>query len=143
MLNNPSRIAVYSVVLLLGILGAISDLILNCWAKNQRLSWLLAAYGAWLVVATLLGILLRWGYFNFGSAVVLFVLVNCAVVLLIDYKYFLTRLSVWSCAGIVLAIAAVVCMEIGRSGQRLRGDIPTISSRTDNPDAADQATPKR
>ncbi len=110
----PHRLAVYGVVILAGLLGAASDAILNQWAKTGKLAWLLAAYGAWLAVATLLGIVLRWGYFGFGAAVVLFLLVNTVAALALDYTLFAGRLSPWSWLGIALAVAAMVCIEMGR-----------------------------
>ena len=67
--DNPNRLAVYAVLVFAGLLGAASDAVLNQWAKTGRLAWLLGAYVLWLVVATLLGLILRWGYFGFGAAV--------------------------------------------------------------------------
>jgi hypothetical protein len=109
-----NRMAVYGLVVVVGAIGAISDAILNQWAKTGKLSWLLAAYASWLVVATLLGITLRWGYFSFGAAVVLFLLVNSVGALVLDHVLFSGRLSAWSWVGIGLALAAIVCIELGR-----------------------------
>ena len=110
--NN--RIAVYGLVIVVGAFGAISDAILNQWARTGRVSWLLAAYASWLIVATLLGIILRWGYFGFGAAVVLFLLVNSIGALILDHVLFSGRMSVWSWIGIGLALAAIMCIELGR-----------------------------
>lgn len=124
--DGPSRVAVYSVLVAVGALGAISDAVLNQWAKTGRLSWLLAAYASWLVVATLLGIILRWGYFSFGAGVVLFLLVNSVGALVLDYLLFSGRLTAWGWVGVGLAVAAIVCIELGRVHQ----------SPTSGPDAA-------
>lgn len=109
-----NRAAVYGVLVAVGVLGAISDAVLNQWAKTGRLSWLLAAYASWLVVATLLGIILRWGYFSFGTAVVLFLLVNSVGALALDYLLFSGRPTAWGWVGMGLAVAALVCIELGR-----------------------------
>ena len=111
---GPNRIMVYGLVIAVGGLGAISDAILNQWARTGRLSWLLATYAAWVTVATLLGFILRWGYFSFGAAVVLFLLVNSLAALILDYQLFAGRLSLLSWVGVGLAIAAIFCIELGR-----------------------------
>ena len=41
---DPDRVLVYSVLIAVGTLGAISDAILNQWARTGRISWLLMAY---------------------------------------------------------------------------------------------------
>jgi drug/metabolite transporter (DMT)-like permease len=96
-------------------LGAISDAILNLWAKTNQTMWLLAAYGSWIVVATLLGFILKWQYFTFGGAVVLFLLVNSAGAVLLDYQLFGEKMTGWQWTGISLAIVAMCCIEIGRA----------------------------
>jgi len=112
--DSPNRVAVYAVLVAAGLLGAGSDALLNQWAKTGRLAWLLSAYGAWLLVATLLGLILRWGYFGFGAAVVLFLLVNSLGALVLDRALFAGRLSAWGWVGVGLAVAAIVCIEMGR-----------------------------
>jgi drug/metabolite transporter (DMT)-like permease len=114
---GSDRIAVYGVLVVIGALGAISDALLNQWARTGRLSWLLAAYVSWLTVATLLGFVLRWGYFSFGAAVVLFLLVNTVAALALDYLLFSGRVTAWGWIGIGLAVAAIACMELGRVHQ--------------------------
>lgn len=109
-----SRLAIYALLILAGMLGAISDVVLNQWARTGRTSWLIAAYVSWLVVATVVGIMLRLGYFGFGAGIVLFLLINSAGALVLDRVLYGSRLSAWSWLGIGLAIAAIVCIELGR-----------------------------
>jgi hypothetical protein len=109
-------IIVYAILALVGVLGAVSDLILNQWARTGRVAWLLAAYGAWVGVATLLGLILRLNYFSFSGAVVLFLLANTAGAIVIDRQFLGRRLGVWEWAGIGLAVIAMTMMEIGRGG---------------------------
>jgi multidrug transporter EmrE-like cation transporter len=108
-------VLVYVVLLGAGVLGAISDAILNQWAKTNQTVWLLAACASWIAVATLLGLILKWQYFTFGGAVVFFLLVNSAGAVLLDYKLFGEKMTAWQWAGIALAIMAMCCIEIGRA----------------------------
>ncbi len=116
----PNRAVVYSVLVMVGLLGAVSDAVLNQWARTGRLGWLLAAYLAWVAVATLLGLILRWGYFGFGAAVVLFLLVNSLGALVLDRTLFSGKLSPWGWVGVGLAFAAIVCIELGREHPAVR-----------------------
>ena len=106
---------VYALLVAAGGLGAVSDAVLNQWARTNKLPWLLGAYATWLAVATLLGLILKWQYFSFGGAVVLFLLVNSAGAVLLDLTLFAGKLTAWQWAGIALAVAAVCCIEIGRA----------------------------
>jgi hypothetical protein len=106
---------VYGLLALVGLLGAVSDAVLNQWAKTSRLSWLLAAYGCWIGVATVLGLLLKQQHFSFSGAVVVFLLANTAFAILLDYLWFAGRLGTWEWAGIACAVLAMCLLEIGRS----------------------------
>ena len=111
---DPSRVLVYAVLIVVGSLGAISDAILNQWARTGRTSWLLLAYASWIVVATLLGYILRLNYFTFGAAVVLFLMVNSVAALILDRALFAGRLTARGWIGIGLAVAAIICIESSR-----------------------------
>ena len=115
-------VLVYGTLAAAGVLGAASDAVLNQWARTNRLPWLLAAYAAWLAVATLLGLVLRWQYFSFGGAVVLFLVVNSAGAVLIDLRFFAGRMTAWQWAGVALAVAAVCCIEVGRAKAHAEGE---------------------
>ena len=112
--DSQNRAVIYLVLIAAGLLGAVSDVILNQWARTGRSAWLVAAWIAWIVVATLLGIILRNGYFGFGAAVVLFLLVNSGGALLLDRILFSGKLTPLGWAGVGLALAAIACIEIGR-----------------------------
>ena len=109
-----NRVIVYAVLVAVGIMGAISDAILNQWARTGRTSWLLAAYATWILVATLLGYILRLNYFTFGTAVVLFLMVNSVAALVLDHTLFAGRLTLRGWLGIGLAVAAIVVIEWSR-----------------------------
>ena len=112
--TDSNRVIVYAVLIAVGMLGAISDAILNQWAKTGRTSWLLAAYASWIVVATLLGYILRLNYFTFGAAVILFLMVNSVAALVLDHTLFAGRLTPRGWLGIALAAAAIICIEWSR-----------------------------
>jgi drug/metabolite transporter (DMT)-like permease len=116
--DATSRVPVYALLIVVGALGAISDAILNEWARRGRLSWLFAAYASWIVVATLLGFILRRGYFNFGAAVVLFLLSNSVAALILDHRLLGGRLNGWGWIGIGLSVAGIICVELGRPHQQ-------------------------
>ena len=111
---DPNRVLVYAVLIVVGSLGAISDAILNQWARTGRTSWLLLAYASWIVVATMLGYILRLNYFTFGAAVVLFLMVNSVAALILDRALFAGRLTPRGWVGIGLAVAAIICIESSR-----------------------------
>src|SRR3954471_18487295 len=111
----PNRTLVYAVLVAVGVVGAISDAILNTWAKNGRAPWLLGAYASWIVVATLLGFILRLNYFTFGAAVVLFLMVNSVAALALDRWLFAGRLTAGGWIGVILAAAAIVTIEWSRT----------------------------
>ena len=123
-LADPNRVLVYAVLIVVGTMGAISDAILNQWATTGRTSWLLAAYASWIVVATLLGYILRLNYFTFGAAVVLFLMVNSVAALILDRALFAGRLTSRGWLGIGLAVAAIICIESSRSHDVPAGSTP-------------------
>lgn len=104
----------YVLFLLAGALGAISDTALNQWAKSNRTFWLVTAYALWLMVATVLGQLLRWGYLGFSGSVAVFTLTNLVVASLIDRFVYAGQMSRYQIAGLVCAGVAVLLFEIGR-----------------------------
>jgi hypothetical protein len=107
--------AVYGLLIVVGVFGAIGDATLNLWARSNRPLWLLVSYLIWIGVATLFGLVLKWERFTFGAAVVLALLVHSVAAIVIDRAYFGGRLSVWEWAGIACACAAITLIEIGRS----------------------------
>lgn len=113
-LESSNRLIVYGVLIAVGLLGAASDAVLNQWAKTGRWTWLVLAYASWLLVATLLGLILRWGYFSFGVAVVLFLMVNSLGALVLDYVLESTRPNGWTIVGLVFAMLALFSIEMGR-----------------------------
>lgn len=105
---------IYAVLVFAGLLGAIGDSVLNQWARTFSVTWLLAAYATWLADATVLGFILHRGYFTFGIAVVLFLLVNSAGVLALDWRFFGEHPTIWQWIGIGFALIAILCIELGK-----------------------------
>ena len=128
---EPNRFIVYAVLVVVGTLGAISDAILNQWARTGRTSWLLGAYASWIVVATLLGYILSLNYFTFGAAVVLFLMVNSVAALVLDHALFAGQLTARGWLGIGLAVAAIICIESSRPHHPQRGPTTVFGDGAD------------
>jgi len=105
----------YGALVLLGLLGAISDATLNQWARTSRTRWLLLSYVLWIAVATLLGLMLKGGHFGFGTAVVVFLLANCVAAVVLDHLWFGRKSTPWEWAGIGVAVVAMCLIEFGRA----------------------------
>lgn len=110
----PKSVAVYGVLILVGLVGAVGDAAVNQWARSHKVGWWLVSCLIWIGAATLFGIVLRWGYFSFGISVVLALLVHAAMVLLLDRMYYGVRLASIQWAGILCAVVAFCLLEIGR-----------------------------
>lgn len=109
-----SRLLIYIVLFLVGILGAIGDIAVNQWAKNFKWQWWIVASIIWIGAATLFGLLLHWNYFGFGVAVVLALLIHSICVLVWDHLWEKVTLTPLQWIGVALAIAALCCIELGR-----------------------------
>jgi drug/metabolite transporter (DMT)-like permease len=118
--------AVYWLLVVVGVFGAIGDTALNLWARSNRSQWLLLSYFLWIGVATLFGFILRWHRYTFGAAVVLALLVHAVAALVIDKVYFGGRLSGWEWAGLACACAAIALIEIGRPAPRPESMAPCL-----------------
>jgi drug/metabolite transporter (DMT)-like permease len=120
-----SGLAVYGLLVVIGVAGAIGDATLNHWARSNRTGWLVASYLIWIGVATLFGLVLKWDRFSFGAAVSLALLVHAVVAVGIDRIVFGERLGGWQAAGIACACAAVVLIEAGRALETDSAATPT------------------
>lgn len=105
----------YALLVGAGLLGAISDAILNQWAKVGGVGWLVASYAAWCLVATVLGFMFRAKHFGFGAAMVIFLLANVVFAVAVDYVAFKGKITKTQWAGIGLAVAALVVLELGKA----------------------------
>jgi hypothetical protein len=105
----------YALLVGVGLLGAISDAILNQWAKAGGAGWLVGSYVAWCAVATVLGVMFRAKHFAFGTAMVVFLLSNVVFALVIDRVAFEGRITKMQWAGIGMAVASLVVLELGKA----------------------------
>ena len=110
-----SGLAVYGLLVLIGVAGAVGDAALNHWARSNRPAWLVASYLIWIGVATLFGLVLKWDRFSFGAAVVLSLLVHSVFAVGIDRVFFGGRLGGWQAVGLACACAAILLIEVGRA----------------------------
>lgn len=112
--SAPSAFYVYSVLVLVGIVGAVGDATVNKWALTNRPGWWILSCVIWILAATLFGFVLRWQRFTFGGAVVLALLVHQISVLFLDHLHFGGRLTRHEWIGIACASFAIYQMEVGR-----------------------------
>ena len=107
----------WTFVVFVGLIGTITDIVLSRWSETNQLSWWLIAAIGYLVFMTGLGIVIRVGSadgFWLTIAVLLVVLVNIAGLAVWDTLTGRAP-SALQWAGVVLAIGAVACLELGRS----------------------------
>ncbi len=109
-----SRIAVYGLLVLVGITGALGDIAVNQWAKSWQFNWWLVSCAIWIITATIFGVILHKGYFNFGVAVVLALLVHSGLVLLWDALWEKAHLSSLQWLGVIFALLAFCFLEVGK-----------------------------
>lgn len=109
-------IATYTLLVVVGVLGAAGDAVLNRWARGEGAKWLALSYGVWVGVATLFGLVLRTERFTFGAAVVVALVVHSTVAVAIDRTYFGGHVTAVQWVGLFLAISSLVLIEVGRAG---------------------------
>lgn len=109
------KLWVYSLLVVVGFVGAIGDIAVNQWAKSHRVEWWLASCAIWIGAASLFGILLRWQHFSFGITVVLALLVHSGIVLVWDAIWERARLSPLQWLGVFCALLAVCLVEVGKT----------------------------
>jgi len=104
-------------IVLVGMLGAVADVVLSYWSYTNRLQWWLGGAALYMVFMTGLGLIVRQGVVNGYSlaiGVVIVLLVNITLVTVWD-AYNGVSLSALQWLGISLAIGAMACLELGRN----------------------------
>ncbi len=104
-------------IVLVGVIGAVADVVLSYWSYTYRLHWWLGGAAMYLVFMTGLGLVVRQGVTNGYSlavGVVVVLLVNIVLVTAWDV-YSGASLSALQWLGIVLALGAMACLELGRN----------------------------
>jgi len=113
--NGYSVPTVYGLLLLIGVTSGVGDILLYQWAKSRGTVWLLMAYTVWIFSLTLYGFLFRTEHFSFGAAVVLATVIHLVISVLWGLFFTESKLSTIEMAGLILAIIAVILLEVGRS----------------------------
>ena len=111
---------VYALFVLNGVASGVGDILLYRWAKTAQPWWLWLALFVWLSTLLLFGYLLRLEHFSFGAAVLLATLIHLGVSLCWSWFFTAYELSGWEKAGILLALVAVMMLELGRSTSAAR-----------------------
>jgi len=113
--DSYSLVVIYGLLVIIGGVGGIGDVLLYKWAKSQNIVWLIFSYFAWLFSLTLLGFFLRLEHLTFGATIVLATAIHLVVGLVWSFCFVGNKPSRLEMAGIVLAVAAVILMEMGRA----------------------------
>lgn len=103
-------------VLATGFVGAIADIIVNNWSRTNKHGWWILAGLSYLFFMTGLGLIVRKGItggYSLTVSLIIVVLVNVVFVAMWDI-YCGTQVSTWQWIGVILALVAVVCFELGR-----------------------------
>lgn len=109
---NAARLIFYVLAATAGTIGALGDGFLNIWAKKGGGSWLVVVgLLCWNLALLVFLRLLKTDLL--AQAVVVFLVANSLVVLLLSHFYFEEAISLQKWLGIILAITAIVIMELG------------------------------
>lgn len=113
MLSSPllTKFAVYFLLVLVGVLGAIGDIAVLKWSKTWRLDWWVASCVLWIIVASLFGWLLGMKQFNFGIAVILALLCHSGCALLYDVQFNGAKLDYVQWLGVVSGIITLCLLR--------------------------------
>lgn len=127
--QNPmvaSPLLVYCLLVLVGLIGALGDVTVNQWARSNQIWWWIVSCFVWVLAATIFGSVLKLQHFTFGVAVVLALLVHSLCVLAFDYAWYKASLSRWQWLGVVCAILALCCVELGRRPVAPSQNLPAV-----------------
>lgn len=105
------------IVFLLGLIAAPADAALNHWGKVLSLPWWIISSILWLIFMTGFGLAMRFGAgrgYSLTVAVMVVLLVNIAAVALWDMVVGGSRFTLLQWFGALLAIAAILCFELGK-----------------------------
>lgn len=111
-----SQRAFYLLLLFAGLTGGCGDIWLAKWAKEDRPVWLATGLTSWLVCLILFAMLIRHSGRSVGVTFTLSAVVHIVVVLGWDLAQGETQTSTLEWTGIALAMAGVVLIEFGQSG---------------------------
>ncbi|KKS11436.1 MAG: hypothetical protein UU67_C0073G0007 [Candidatus Daviesbacteria bacterium GW2011_GWB1_41_5] len=104
-------------IVFVGAIGAVADVVLSYWSYTHKLQWWLGGAVLYLIFMSGLGLIVRQGVVNGYSlavGVVVVLLVNIVLVAAWDVHSG-ASLSVLQWFGIVLALGAMACLELGRN----------------------------
>src|SRR3989344_4105762 len=104
-------------IICVSLIGAVADVMIGYWSNTYRLEWWLAGAVGYLVFMTGLGFIIREGMtigFPLTVALVLVLLINVAFVAMWD-MFSGASPSTLQWVGVVLALAAATCLELGRN----------------------------
>ena len=101
--------------MLIGLSSSVAEILLYRWAKSQHNLGLLAAYVLWAISLTLLGFLFSMEHFSFSAVVVVATMIHLAIGLVWGLGFTESKISTMEIAGLMLAVIAVILLEVGRA----------------------------
>ena len=113
--NSHASILTYFLLVLIGLSGSVGEILLYKGVKSVNSLWLLAAGGLWFVSLMLMGLLFKMEHFSFGAVVVLATIIHLTVAVLWGLLFTGNRISPLELAGLILAVIAVILLEVGRA----------------------------
>ena len=100
-----------------GLLGALGDIGIAQWGKTYSTMWWVVSAVGYLAFMTSLGLAVRFGLnrgYPLTIALLMLLLVNVVLVAIWDVTVSGTSITFYQFVGILLAIAAVFCFELGK-----------------------------
>ena len=119
MSNVLNPIIVYLILGVSGITGALGDIWIYNWAKTGKWHWLVLASIVWVASLVSFGLLLKWDARAFSAAFMLCSIIHIVMVICADIFYFGGRINRLEAVGMIVAIIAVILMEIGRDSSEM------------------------
>lgn len=104
----------YSVILIIGMVGGLGDLLIYQWAKQGGAKWIVSGLAFWFVGLTLFGVVLRCGN-SLGFTFVLSAVVHIILVLGWDLLVEKTQISRLEMLGLLVAVLGILLMEVGHA----------------------------
>lgn len=112
--RHLSPMIVYTILSISGLAGALGDIWIYNWAKSGKWQWLILASIVWVASLLSFGLLLKWDTRAFSTAFILCSVIHIVMVIGSDVIYFGGRVNRLEAAGMIVAILALILMEIGR-----------------------------
>ena len=103
----------YVMLILVGVSGGAGDILLDSWAKSSRGIFLAVSLLSWLGCILLFAYLLKYGSRGLGVTFAMSAVIHIVLVMGWDFWFSGTRLNRMELIGVMLAVIAVITIEVG------------------------------